>query len=300
LPFRWSIPSVAIALTVFLSLASSNDPALRDFWFTTASLVTLTVIATYGTVRYERTARERFLAQHRLQAEYTLRLAVERDRSRWLGVVAGFIRHELKNAVAGVGSSLELLERSGLDAERRQYTDRAQRSLRFMRNLLNRVANATTLERALDVQETEDLDLSILVQERLEDFRRDRGLLCDARVEPGVMVSGNADSLSQMLDKLLDNAIDHSAPGEPIMVTLETSDGRARLLIEDRGDPLPDSVEELFHPFVTDGGSGDAHLGLGLYVAQVIARHHRGTIRAIPTTDRPGAVLVVELPLLAP
>lgn len=298
LPFRWSIVAVAMALTVFLVLASGNDFAPRDFWFTTASLVTLFVIATYGTIRYERTSRERFLAQHRLQEEYALRLAVEHDRSQWLGVVAGFVRHEIKNAMAGVGSSLELLERSGLDAERKQYTDRAQRSLRFMRNVLDRVANATNLERALDVQETEDLNLSQLVRERLEDFRRDRSLLCDARIEPDVRVRGNTDSLAQMLDKLLDNAIDHSAPNEPIVVTLEKSDGRVRLSIEDHGDPLPDAVEELFHPFATDGGSGDAHLGLGLYVAQVIARHHRGTIRATPTADRPGAAFVVDLPAL--
>jgi K+-sensing histidine kinase KdpD len=77
------------------------------------------------------------------------------------------------------------------------------------------------------------------------------------------------------------------------------SDGRARLTIEDHGDPLPNNTEGLFHPFVSGGDTDDdAHLGLGLYVAQVIARHHRGTIQAFSTTGRPGAVFTVVLPCL--
>jgi signal transduction histidine kinase len=298
LPYRWSIPAVFVALTAFLALATGNDFTPRDFWFTTASLVTIAIVATYGTVRYERTSRERFLAQDCLQAEYALRLAVEHDRSEWLGVVAGFVRHELKNAVAGVGSSLELLERSGLDPERSQYTERAQRSLKFMRSVLQRVANASSLESALNVQETEAVDFSRLVQERLQDFQYQRDLLYQCHITEGIKVRGNADSLAQMLDKILDNAVDHSASGEPVLVTLAVSDGCARLTIEDRGDPLPENLESLFHPFVTQRGDGDSHLGLGLYVAQVIARHHRGAIHVAPTTDCPGAAFTVELPAL--
>ena len=42
----------------------------------------------------------------------------------------------------------------------------------------------------------------------------------------------------------------------------------------------------------------EGNLGLDLYIAQTIARSHGGSIRAEPTSDRPGATFVVDLPLL--
>jgi signal transduction histidine kinase len=67
------------------------------------------------------------------------------------------------------------------------------------------------------------------------------------------------------------------------------------------GVPLPSDVERLFRPLVSLRASGEqGHLGLGLYVARVIANRHRGAITAEPTVDRPGARFIVELPSLQP
>jgi signal transduction histidine kinase len=226
---------------------------------------------------------------------------MEHERSEWLSVIAGFTRHELKNAMAGIGSSLELLERLALSANGAEYVDRAKRSLHFMRSILTQVANATSLESALELQELEDVDLSRLVAGRGDDLHReDNAHRCELVVTDGVHVLGNADSLLQMLDKLLNNALEHSGPGDLIRVSLEASNGRALLTVLNHGDPLPADNESLFRPFVSAGpATREDNLGLGLYVAQTIARRHQGTIRAEPTADRPGAVFVVDLPLLS-
>lgn len=300
LPFRWSATAVCLTVLPIVLLSTEQGLASNDFWYTTASLVTVALIASYGALRHEWVSRERFLAQQEFEAEYARRLETEFERSEWLGVIAGFTRHELKNAIAGVGSSLQLLERLDLPAAGSEYVERARRSLQFMRTILSQVGNATSLEGALELQEVEDVDLSRLVSGRVEDFRLEyAGFSIECVVDEGLRVKGNADNLLQMLDKLLNNAVEHAAPNGLIRVTLLGSRDRAQLTVLNHGDALPDDVDSLFRPFVSAGPApGEGNLGLGLYVALTIARRHGGTIRAEPTVDTEGAIFVVDLPLL--
>ena len=299
LPFRWSATVVALTLAPIIAVSATRGLSSEDFWVTTASLATVALISSYGAFRHERGSRERFLTQHRFEAEYTRRLAIQYEQNEWLRIIAGFTRHELKNAMAGIGSSLELLERSGLSDGGPEYLRRAKFSLQFMRNVLQQVANATSLDGALQLQEVEEVDISRLVAGRAEDFRRDGGdIHYEVNVAEGVRVRGNPDSLVQMLDKLMNNAVERSEPGGVIHVALDTTPGYARLTVANHGEPLPSDVEAIFRPFVSLGRPGrDGSLGLGLYVAKVIAVRHGGTIKAEPTADRPGARFTVALPL---
>jgi K+-sensing histidine kinase KdpD len=82
-------------------------------------------------------------------------------------------------------------------------------------------------------------------------------------------------------------------------VALDTTPGHARLAITDHREPLPPDIEAIFRPFVSvRRPDREGNLGLGLYVAKVIAGRHGGAIRAEPTADRPGARFIVALPLL--
>jgi signal transduction histidine kinase len=300
LPFRLASTAVAAMVLPFLALSAWQGLEERYFWYSAASLFTVWLVTGYGSLRYELVSRDRFLGRHRLEQEYTRRLASERERVEWLSLVAGFTRHELRNAMAGIGTSLQLLERTELPRDGTTYVERATRSLDFMRSVLQKVADATSLEAALETQEMRDVDLSRLVAERAEDFRREAApRRCDVTVGEGVHVHGSPDSLLQLLDKLLNNALEHTPPDGLIGVSLERHPDGARLEVMNLGVPLPSDVERLFRPLVSLRTSGEqGHLGLGLYVAQVIANRHGGAIRAEPTVDRPGARFIVELPAL--
>lgn len=302
LPFRLSGIAAAAIVLPFLALSAWQGLEYRFIWYSMASLLTVWLIASYGSLRYELVSRDRFLGRHRLEREYTRRLDAERDRVEWLSLVAGFTRHELRNAMAGIGTSMQLLERSGLPGDGTTYVERATRSLDFMRGVLRKVADATSLEAALETQEMRDVDLSRLVSERAEDFCREAApRRCEVTVSGGVHVYGSPDSLLQLLDKLLNNALEHCPPDGLIQVSLQPQLDRARLEVMNFGVPLPSDVERLFRPLVSLRAPGEhGHLGLGLYVAQVIANHHGGAIRAEPTVDRPGARFIVELPTLQP
>jgi signal transduction histidine kinase len=98
------------------------------------------------------------------------------------------------------------------------------------------------------------------------------------------MVSGSPDLAAQLLDKLVANAVDFSRAGAPVRVSLAPADGAAALAVRNQGPPLPESLGgKLFDSMVSvraDRGGVEPHLGLGLYVARLIAEFHGGAIGA--------------------
>jgi len=101
-------------------------------------------------------------------------------------------------------------------------------------------------------------------------------------------VEGSPDLAAQLLDKLVANAVDFSSPGHAVRISLAVENGVAELGVENQGPPLPEEMRgKLFESMVSvrgerarEGQSGEPHLGLGLYVARLIAEFHGGTIAA--------------------
>jgi signal transduction histidine kinase len=100
-----------------------------------------------------------------------------------------------------------------------------------------------------------------------------------------------------MLDKLADNAVDFSAPGDVIDVSTDIDGNDVILRIHNPGPPLPGNMQtQLFNSMVSvrKGDSGK-HLGLGLYIARLIAEGHNGSISA--ENIAAGVTFTVRLPI---
>jgi len=108
-------------------------------------------------------------------------------------------------------------------------------------------------------------------------------------------VLGSPDLAAQLLDKLVENAVDFSAApgggGAAVRVSLGSAGGFAALAVENRGPLLPETMRgKLFESMVSVRAGRDGagpHLGLGLYVARLIAEFHGGAIGAsnLPAGD---------------
>jgi signal transduction histidine kinase len=267
-------------------------------------LVAAVGFALLHSVQAQRAAYEVFHAQERLRSEKTRTQNLLRDittmrqeRLTWLENLARFLRHELKNQIVAVGTSIDLAQTGDSLAANRIYLDRAQRSLSRMRGLVSSATEATSLEAALAADEMDVVDLSTLVADRVLTFQQlhpTRQLVL--RPKPGLFLQGNEERLAQLLDKLLNNAVEHSAPDAEIHVTLRRADESwFELSVENEGDPLPADKERIFEAFVSSQRHAD-NLGLGLFVAQSIARNHGGWITAEGLSEGSGARFVVRLP----
>ena len=234
------------------------------------------------------------------------------EHHSYLETMASRLSHELRTPVAVVRSSLENLKLEPSPSEARVYVQRAEQGLARLSTILTRMSEATRLEQGLQTTERERFDLAHVTAGCVEGYRsafHNRDFELSIPDVP-VFVEGSPELIAQMLDKLVDNANDFGSPGSPIRVRLERvgaepdlgEPGSAILSVSNHGDPLPEGTRErLFASMVSvrrDAGGEKPHLGLGLYVARLIAEFHRGTIQADNLPDGQGVAVTVTFKAL--
>ncbi len=209
----------------------------------------------------------------------------------YLESMASRLSHELRTPIAVVRSSLENLKLAPADA--RVYIERAEEGLRRLSTILTRMSEATRLEQGLASVERERFDLGEVVAGCVEGYRLaypDKLFELRQSHEKAI-TQGSPDLAAQLLDKFVANAVDFAAtgkPGEPIRISLSVANGFIELGVENKGPLLPEEMRgQLFRSMVSvrgdrrgEGTGSEPHLGLGLYIAQLIAEFHGGSVRA--------------------
>ena len=215
----------------------------------------------------------------------------------YLRSLASKLSHELRTPLAIVTSSLENLDHEPLNEASRGYAERARDGADRLRRILTAMSEASRVEELMAHAEPESFDLAAVLRSTVAAYRDaypSRRFELDTQVETAQM-RGSPELLIQMLDKLVDNAVDFSANDDTISIGLQTEDGRMQLSVTNPGQPLPERMRsQLFDSMVSvrEGGD-DKHLGLGLYIAKLIAEGHGGRIDATNTND--GVIVTVTL-----
>ncbi len=222
----------------------------------------------------------------------------------YLENLAGRLSHELRTPIAVVRSSLENLKLAPTADEAQRYVARAEEGLTRLNTILQRMSEASRLEQGLASVERERYDLAEVVAGCIEGYRIAYPR-CDFRLEIAgapLPVRGAPDLAAQLLDKLAENAVQFSAAGSAIDVSLRERDGQAELVVANKGPLLPATMQgRLFESMVSvrqqvQTGEGP-HLGLGLYVVRLIAEFHAGSVTARNQEGGDGVMFVVRLPL---
>jgi nitrogen fixation/metabolism regulation signal transduction histidine kinase len=112
---------------------------------------------------------------------------------------------------------------------------------------------------------------------------------------PPLVLNADPDQLEQMFINLLANAVDASLANgaQPVRVSWQLAGAAVLVSIEDRGLGIA-NADNLFVPFYTTKPAGS---GVGLALAQQIARAHGGEIRLCNREDGPGARATIRLPV---
>src|SRR5271165_5854418 len=113
---------------------------------------------------------------------------------------------------------------------------------------------------------------------------------------PQVTIDADPDQLEQMFINLLRNAVDASLANgsQPVRASWRRDESALVVTIEDRGLGIA-NTENLFVPFYTTKPAGS---GVGLALAQQIARAHGGEISLLNREDGDGARATIRLPLV--
>ena len=218
----------------------------------------------------------------------------------YLRTLAGKLAHEIRTPLTIIRSSLENLESEGDSGNAKVYISRAREGSERLGAILTAMGAATRVEEAIAHSERQRFDLAALVRAAVGAYggafpqRRFHADVPDDAVE----MTGAPDLIVQMLDKLIDNAVDFSADGATITVSLRSEPSTADLSVANPGPPLPpEAATRLFESLWQSRVESDKrpHFGLGLYIVRLIAEFHGGSAHAEDLPDKAGAIFTVRL-----
>jgi len=220
------------------------------------------------------------------------------DYNSYLRTLASKLSHELRTPLAIVTSSLENLEHEPLNESSAAYTARAREGADRLRRILTAMSEASRVEELMKNADPETFDLIVVLRSTVDAYRdvyTERTFDFDCSLD-SAPAAGSPELIIQMLDKLVDNAVDFSAAGDVIKISLAGQDNDLLLAVTNPGPSLPEQMRtQLFDSMVSmRGGENTRHLGLGLYVARLIAEGHGGRIAADNVDG--GVVFEVMLP----
>jgi two-component system CheB/CheR fusion protein len=231
----------------------------------------------YLAIRYDITARK--------AAEAKLR---EQTALAQLGQLAAVVAHEVRNPLAGIRGSLQVIE-GGLprDAQERPVIGSIIRRIdqlsRSMEHLLLYARPQRPMLRPVPV--------SAVLAEVVMNTRAALGDACPDITIAGheISLSADPDMLRAVLLNLLLNAC-QAGGRNPVHLETKSANGRGAIRILDRGPGLPSHIRErLFEPFVSARAGGT---GLGLAIARRLTEAQGGTISL---ADRDGGGTQAEL-----
>jgi two-component system, NtrC family, sensor histidine kinase PilS len=218
------------------------------------------------------------------------------DRMAAVGRLAASIAHEIRNPLAAMRGSIQML-RSEMEGD----TEQAQLMEIILResDRLNKiVADYLNYARPRPA-ELKNVDIRGMVGDTFKLLKNSAELSAGHTLEENLpqrpaIVSGDPEQLKQVCWNIARNALKSMPSGGTFSVSLTEVDGnRLRLSFSDTGCGMtPEQVERLFEPFTsTTGGTG-----LGLSIVYQIIRDHSGTIN-VRSRQGEGTTITIELPV---
>lgn len=237
-------------------------------------------------------------------------LSSEREREQFLSIVS----HELRTPLTPL-KALAQLVRSRMRRSQQQGTDldmesldrnlaAIERQVDRMNGLVNDLLSVSRAEKGSLSMERVSYDLAVVLRDVVQRY-------IDATVEDGrhtfkieapasLPAHGDQSRVEQLLMNLVGNAVKYSPTGGQVRIALAAEDRNAEIAISDDGIGIPaDDLPRLGHPFTRGGGRAGtfAGMGVGLYVARIVAEAHAGTLALESEGDGKGTTVRVKLPL---
>jgi signal transduction histidine kinase len=235
--------------------------------------------------------REALARQHQADARYI----------SWLRQLAGFLRHEVRQPVAQINSSVELIHLTSHDDQLRPYIASASQGVRHVWNLIERASRATDAEAFVRQGQAQPIDLPPLLRELIGSYQQTHSGI-DFRLQPPdkepLYVSADPTLLKEAVSNLLANAASFADEESIIQVVLERDGVHAVIKVRNKGPIIQYDTEMLFGPFAsTRSGPSSEHQGLGLYLVRLVAEHHGGKAIISNLDDGSGVEASIFLPL---
>lgn len=223
---------------------------------------------------------DRRKAQEAFRHHTEEQLALARDFEKWiLAIVSHDIRNPLGNMLFAA-HGLQQLSEPGSPI--RKNAEVVMRGVKRIEHIVGDLLDLSREREGKGIQIVrKPADLGAVCREiiaELENVARGREIRFDCEADG--RGSWDEQRVMQAVANLASNAVQHGAPGSPVRVRLTGDDRQVAVEVRNQG-AIPDEIlPRIFEPFRSGrhhGSRGDG-LGLGLFIAQAIARAHDGSL----------------------
>ena len=225
------------------------------------------------------------------------------QHNQFLENMPGTLRHEINNPLNVVSTSLQNLAEENTAADTSKYMESAKRGVVSIGSIVQYLSDAVSLEESLKSEDKEIINIGLLLENYVANCRilhKNVSFDYQGNYQP-IYAQVSDYRIEQLMDKLIDNAVDFHQEGTRIQVHLTTFREELKIIVSNYGSIFPKELsgEGLFDSMVTDrktSKDNKLHFGLGLYVVRAIAEHHGGSVAAQNLADLSGVQITVSLP----
>jgi signal transduction histidine kinase/CheY-like chemotaxis protein len=239
----------------------------------------------------------------RLKNEQALRSA-DRRKDEFLATLG----HELRNPLAPISNSLEIMKLSGaFDNVRTQQAGAVmERQIHHLNRLVDDLLEVSRITRGVIEVRKQPLDLTSIVKAAIETSRPVLDNLrhqLEVELDPEpICVGGDPVRLTQVFANLLNNAAKYTNHGGRISISTRRENGGAVISVKDNGIGIaPNALSQVFDMFMQVDRStrrSQGGLGIGLTLVKSLVGMHGGTVEARSEGPGLGSEFIVRLPVV--
>jgi len=214
-----------------------------------------------------------------------------------LGTMAGGIAHEIRNPLAIIDSSAQILLKHSENEEIRslgieKIRNATKRAADIVDNLLKFARQSEFAPEELDVNKLIENTLKLL-----ENQLSIQHVIVKKNYNPGLpAVYGNKNQLQQVFINLILNSCNSFKEQGAIRIQSKKIGKIIEIEFKDNGIGIPEKeLSLIYDPFFTTQPVGKG-TGLGLSISYGIIKQHNGTIEVSSETDK-GTVFTIRLPI---
>jgi PAS domain S-box-containing protein len=216
------------------------------------------------------------------------------------------LSHEIRTPLNAILGWSQILRESKDPEDIAQGLEVIERNARSQSQIIEDLLDMSRIVSGKVRLDVQSVDLEATVNLAIETARptaEAKGIRMQSVLDPlhGVMVSGDANRLQQVLWNLLSNAVKFTPRGGRVQVLLSRVNSHIEIRVTDTGEGIrPEVLPHVFDRFhQADSSTTRRHggLGLGLSIVKQLVELHGGVVRARSDGAGRGATFIVELPL---
>ena len=210
------------------------------------------------------------------------------------------LSHELKNPVAAIRASAEVLTEGAADepATARRFALRIRESADKLQQLTGDLLSLARLEARGIATQPKPVDLGVVAREAVDAHSATaaaRKVRLELLATEPAPVRGDPTWLRRALENLLGNAVQHAPAGTAVRLGVVSAGGEVVATVSDQGAGVDPAIRErLFQRFATTR-HGEGGTGLGLAIVRTVAELHGGRAE-LRDTGPAGSTFALVLP----